>query len=106
MASARVSASCFLAVAFLPKLSAVLLAVPNPVAAAYLLVLMALLFMLGVEIIVQDGVDYRKATVAGVSFWVGVGFQHQLIFAEYIGAKGGLRCSATASHPVASRRSC
>ena len=77
----------FLAVAFLPKLSALLLAVPNPVAAAYLLVLMALLFMLGVEIIVQDGVDYRKATVAGVSFWVGVGFQHQLIFAEYIGER-------------------
>ena len=74
----------FLVVAFLPKLSAVLLAIPNPVVAAYLLVLIALLFVLGMRIIVQDGVDYRKATVAGVSFWIGVGFQNQLIFAEYI----------------------
>ena len=77
----------FLAAAFLPKLSALLLAVPNPVVAAYLLVLMSLLLILGMRIIVQDGVDYRKATVVGVSFWIGVGFQNQLIFAEYIGER-------------------
>ena len=75
----------FVAAAFLPKVSALLLAIPNPVVAAYVTVLLALLFVLGMRIVVQDGVDYRKATVAGVAFWVGVGFQNQVIFADYLG---------------------
>ncbi len=74
----------FVATAFLPKVAALILAIPNPVAAAYLTVLFALLFVLGMRIVVQDGVDYRKATVAGIAFWVGVGFQNQVIFADYI----------------------
>ena len=74
----------FVATAFLPKVAALILAIPNPVAAAYLTVLFALLFVLGMRIVVQDGVDYRKATVAGIAFWVGVGFQNQVIFADYM----------------------
>ena len=74
----------FVAAAFLPKVAALILAIPNPVAAAYLTVLLALLFVLGMRIVVQDGVDYRKATVAGIAFWVGVGFQNQVIFAAYM----------------------
>ena len=75
----------FLAAAFLPKVSALLLAIPSPVAAAYVTVLLALLFVLGMRIVVQGGVDYRKATIAGVAFWIGVGFQNQVIFAEHFG---------------------
>ena len=75
----------FVAAAFLPKISALLLAIPSPVAAAYITVLLALLFVLGMRIVVQDGVDYRKATIAGTAFWIGVGFQNQAIFAEYLG---------------------
>ena len=75
----------FLAAAFLPKVSALLLAIPSPVVAAYATVLLALLFVLGMRIVVQGGVDYRKATIAGVSFWVGVGFQNQVIFADHLG---------------------
>ena len=30
-------------------------------------------------------VDYRKATIAGTAFWVGVGFQNQAIFADHLG---------------------
>ena len=37
------------------------------------------------KIIIQDGVDHRKATVAGLAFWIGVGFQNQLIFADLLG---------------------
>jgi len=42
-------------------------------AAAYLIVLIGLLFVQGMRIIVQDGVDHRKAIVVGVSFWLAAG---------------------------------
>ena len=75
----------FAAAAFLPKVSALLLAIPSPVVAAYATVLLSLLFVLGMRIVVQGGVDYRKATIAGVSFWVGAGFQNQVVFADHLG---------------------
>ena len=75
----------FVAASFIPKVSALLLAIPNPVVGAYVTVLLALLFVVGMRIIVQDGVDYRKAMIAGVAFWIGVGFQNQAIFADYLG---------------------
>ena len=75
----------FVAASFIPKVSALLLAIPNPVVGAYVTVLLALLFVVGMRIIVQDGVDYRKAMIAGVAFWIGVGFQDQAIFADYLG---------------------
>ena len=75
----------FAAAAFLPKVAAVLLAIPSPVAAAYVTVLLSLLFVLGMRIVVQGGVDYRKATIAGTAFWIGVGFQNQLIFSDQLG---------------------
>ena len=71
--------------AFFPKAAALLIAIPGPVAAAYITVLLALLFVQGMKIVVQDGLDHRKAVVAGVSFWVGVGFQNQVIFADQLG---------------------
>ena len=75
----------FLVFAFLPKITAVLLAIPGPVAGAYIMVLLSMLFVLGMKIVVQDGVDYKKGAIVGVSFWIGVGFQHQLIFADRLG---------------------
>ena len=75
----------FVAAAFLPKVAAVLLAIPSPVAAAYVTALLSLLFVLGMRMVVQGGVDYRKAMIAGISFWIGVGFQEQVIFADYLG---------------------
>ena len=81
----------FIAMAFLPKAPAVLLAIPGPVAAAYITVLLAMLFVIGMRIVVQDGIDYRKGVVAGVAFWIGVGFQNGAIFPEYFnGFAGGL----------------
>ena len=71
--------------AFLPKVMAALLAIPGPVIAAYLTVLMALMFVQGMKLIVQGGLDYRKSMVAGLAFWIGLGFQNDLIFADLIG---------------------
>ena len=82
----------FIAVAFVPKVLAVVLAIPAPVAASYVTVLLGLLFVVGMRIVIQDGgVDYRKGLIAGVSFWLGVGLQNGVIFPGQIsGIAGGL----------------
>ena len=74
--------------AFFPKAIAVILAIPSPVIAAYLIVSLSMLFMLGMKIIIHEiatrnGHDYRQRIIAGVSFWLGVGFQNGVIFPEY-----------------------
>ncbi len=71
--------------AFFPKVAALLIAIPPPVVSAYLLVLLGLLFVQGMRIVIQDGLDHRKVAVAGVAFWVGVGFQNQAIFPDLLG---------------------
>ena len=76
--------------AFMPKMTALPLTIPNPVAAAYLTMLLALLFIQGMRIVVQDGIDYRKATVAGLGFWIGTGFQNKAIFADSLGETWGV----------------
>ena len=58
----------FLALTLLPKAIALFLAIPGPVAAGYLLVMIAILFSLGLRIVVHDGMDFRKAAIVGVSF--------------------------------------
>ena len=79
----------FIALAFFPKATAVLLAIPDPVVGAYIIVLIAILFVLGLEMVGQDGIDYRKATIIGVSFWIGAGFQSGQIPSEYFGTWAG-----------------
>ena len=74
----------FLILAFFPKATALLIAIPAPVAAAYITVLLALLFVQGMRMIIQDGVDHRKAVVVGIAFWLGVGFQGQVIFPDML----------------------
>ena len=74
-----------MALAFFPKVTAVLIAIPGPVVAAHATVFLGILFVQGMRIIIADGMDHRKATIAGVTFWVGVGFQNGWIFAEQLG---------------------
>ena len=70
----------FIVLAFFPKALAVILAIPGPVACAYVMILLAMLFVVGMRIVVGDGLDYRKSLVVGVSFWIGVGCQNGVIF--------------------------
>ncbi len=75
----------------LPKALAVILAIPGPVAAAFIAITMATIFIVGMKIIVQDGIDYRKGLIAGVSFWLGTGFQNGVVYPELLsGFAGGL----------------
>ena len=69
-----------IALAFLPKALAMLLAIPGAVAGAYVTVLMALTFVRGMTEVVQGGIDHRKGLVAGIAFWVGAGCQNDMIF--------------------------
>ena len=78
-----------IALAFLPKALAVILAIPGPVTAAFITVMMATIFVIGMRIIVQDGIDYRKGTIVGIAFWIGVGFQNGVVFPEYMTALAG-----------------
>lgn len=81
----------FIMLAFLPKFLALVLAIPDAVVAAYVTVLMALLFVVGMRIVSEEAADYRKGLIAGIAFWLGVGFQNSLIFPEYLeGFAGGL----------------
>ena len=93
----------FIAMAFLPKVRAAVLAIPGPVVSAYLVVLMATLFVIGMKMVVQGGIDYRKGLIVGVSFWAGVGFQNGAIFPEFTQdfAGGMLQSGVTAGGLVA-----
>ena len=77
------------ALAFLPRALAVILAIPGPVVAAFITVTMATIFIIGMRMVVQDGLDYRKGLIAGVAFWVGVGFQNGVVFPEYVSEFAG-----------------
>ena len=80
-----------IAIAFLPKALAAILAIPGPIVAAFITVMMAAIFIIGMKIVVQDGVDYRKGTIVGVSFWLGVGFENGAVFPEFFSdIAGGL----------------
>ncbi len=79
----------YVALAFLPKALAAVVAIPAPVSAAYLLVILSMLFVQGLRMVVQDGIDYRKGLVVGISFWAGVGFQSGVIFPEYFSQVAG-----------------
>ncbi len=93
----------FIALAFLPKFMAVILAIPAPVVAAYATVLLSMLFVVGMKVVVHDELDYRTGLVVGVSFWAGVGFQNGVIFPEYFAdfAGGLLQNGMTAGGLVA-----
>ncbi len=77
------------AIAFLPKVLAIVLAIPGPVIAAYLGVLLAMIFVAGMRIAMRDGIDYRKGLIIGVSFWVGTGCQYGMIFPEQVSEIAG-----------------
>ena len=71
--------------AFLPKVTSVLIAVPSPVMGAYLLFLMGLLFVEGMRTVVRDGLDQRKTLVVALSFAIGVGVEYTGVFTQIFG---------------------
>ena len=72
----------FVAMAFLPKVLAVVLAIPGPVFAAYLAVLLAMLFIVGMRMVILEGGGPQYVLIAGIAFWVGIGFENGAIFPQ------------------------
>ena len=73
-----------IAVAFSPKLIALVVATPRPVLVAYMIFMLSLLFVQGMSTAFKDGIDGRKAAVIGVSLWIGIGFQNQVILPDLL----------------------
>ena len=71
-------------ISLLPKAVEFLAAIPSPVLVGFLIVILGLMFVEGMRIVFQDGLDARKAAIVGVSFWIGMGFQYNLIFPELL----------------------
>ena len=84
-----VAGGAFIAFAFLPKPFAAVLAIPDPVFAGYLVILLAMLFAIGLKIVVQEGLDYREGMVVGIAFLAGVSFQFGMIFPEQVSQFAG-----------------
>ena len=81
----------FVVMAFLPKFVTLIVAIPGPVVASYYVILVALIFVFGMKILLSEGLDYRKGLVVGVAFWLGIAFQFDWIYPEYLqGAWGEL----------------
>ena len=83
------SGALFVVLACLPKALAVILAIPGPVTATFITIMMATIFIVGVKVIVQDGIDYRKGAIVGIAFWTGVGFENGVVFPDFFAALTG-----------------
>ena len=71
-------------IAFSPKVVSLLLAVPDPVAGGYIILLLIMLFGQGIRLVAEHGLTYENGLVVGVAFWLGAGFQNQQIFQDQL----------------------
>ncbi len=67
-----IAGATLVALAFSPKLTAVLLVIPAPVMGAYLLAVMGTYVVEGIRTVGQDGLDQKKALMVGISFSIGL----------------------------------
>ena len=89
--------------AFCPKVVALVLAVPGPVFAGYVTVMIAATFTIGLKMAVSEGADHCQGLIIGLAFWIGAGCQYGFIFPEFIAifAGGMLKSALTAGGLVA-----
>lgn len=75
--------------ALLPKVVALLLTIPNAVTSGYMLVIMGLLFVEGMQSVFQDGLAPRKVLIVGISLAIGIGLQGENIVEDQLGGAWG-----------------
>ncbi|MDE2753395.1 MAG: hypothetical protein OXI83_12525, partial [Gemmatimonadota bacterium] len=79
-----------IALACLPKLVAVILAVPDAVAAASIAVVMCMLFVVGMrEVVAGTRTNPRSGLIAGISVWTGIAVEFDLVFADQLAELAG-----------------
>ena len=79
----------FVALAFVPKIAALVLSIPAPVLGAYIVVIFGLTFAQGMRVVFREGPERRNALIAGLSFWIGAGIQFQAIFPSHLATPTG-----------------
>ncbi|BBK32741.1 NCS2 family nucleobase:cation symporter-2/xanthine permease XanP [Stella humosa] len=72
--------------AFCPKISAVVAAMPGPVAGAFIMMIIVLLFGHGIRLVNEDGLGFETGLAVCLGFWVGFGFQENALFNEMLPA--------------------
>ena len=72
--------------AFFPKITGLLLIIPSPVMASFLVIALAMLFVEGIQTLARNGLDPQKAIVAGLAFSTGLGIQHLNILKDLLGS--------------------
>ena len=77
------------ALAFVPKIGALILSIPPPVLGAYIMVIFGVTFAQGMRIVFREGANRQNALVAGLAFWIGVGIQFQAIFPGHLATPTG-----------------
>lgn len=68
--------------AFSPKLAAVVAAMPSPVAGAYILMILVLLFGHGLRMVTEEELGFEAGIAVCIGFWFGVGFQGGFLYNE------------------------
>lgn len=71
---------------FVPKVLALITAIPGPVFGAYILLAMGLLFLIGLKMVIKDGIDRQGGLIVGFSLLVGIGIQSNLIAPDFFAA--------------------
>ena len=71
-------------VAFCPKLSALIGAMPGPVAGAFVLMILVLLFGNGMRLVTEGGLGFEVGVAVCLGFWIGFGFQSGFLFNDQL----------------------
>ena len=74
-----VTGAVLVVAAFFPKSWSLLIGIPAPVTAIFLVVMLSPLLVEGMKMIVQDAPDYRTSLVIGSALLVGIGLQTGLV---------------------------
>ncbi|MDE3269276.1 MAG: hypothetical protein OYH77_03215 [Pseudomonadota bacterium] len=71
--------AALIGLAFFPKFIALILSIPQPVVAAYMVVSVAMLFIVGIKLVIRHS-NYQQCMIAAIGFWLGYAFQAKLVF--------------------------
>lgn len=72
--------------AFSPKISAIVAAMPGPVAGAFIMMIIVLLFGHGIRLVNEDGLSFEIGLAVCLGFWVGFSFQQGALFNDMLPA--------------------
>ena len=79
----------FIVLAFLPKLLALILAIPVAVVAAGIIVTMTMMFMVGMREVLSDTGNPRNKLICGIAFWTGIALEFDLVFPAFFAEFAG-----------------